>query len=276
MVKPEDMTSTTWRSVREMLAVIVEFYPKACPSQVRIATIMGADPRSVRRWVALAQAAGLLHITPNVGAKPKRRMGHFTNRYWLTKEDNLSHHKNSYGVHSSTSSQMTSSSVPKSAAPKVISMAEWNEEKSRDVGTPVPALRKSKWAARAAADEIVTGIDSKRRGKKRPKRPPPEWRRLADYFVVCWEQMQMDTGQHKDTRPLETLGHCKSYILAHFQNSTELEVRKMMEEFVIAVSKRDIMVKPGQSAWMCFTGAWGRQRHVETGDPYAAYRTEGS
>jgi len=283
MQRPEGMSNTTWNRVHQMLGVIVEFYPKACPSVVRIASIMGASERSVCRWIAAAQAADLLHVVPNTGGKPKRQMGHYTNRYWLTKDAILARDKYSYGVLDETSSQMTSSSVPKSARPAaspirstVISMAEWNDEKSRQVGTSAAKEQHpSKWASRPAASDIVSDIDSKRRGKKRAPAKPPRWRKLADYFVVCWQQMVLDTGQHKDTRPLETLGQCKTYIEAHFGDRSEVEVHKMMEEFVIAVSKRDITVKPGQSAWMCFTGAWGRQRHVQTTDPYAAYPNEG-
>jgi hypothetical protein len=127
---------------------------------------------------------------------------------------------------------------------------------------------------RPAASDIVSDIDSKRRRKKRPPKPPPESRRLAEYFAVIWQQMQLDTGRYKDTRGLESIGQAKTYIEAHFKDRSELEVRKMMEEFVIAVSKRRITVKQGQSAWMCFTGAWGRERHVPTSNRYAAY-TEG-
>ena len=279
MQRPEGMSNTTWNRVHQMLGVIVEFYPKACPSVVRIASIMGASERSVCRWIAAAQAADLLHVVPNTGGKPKRQMGHYTNRYWLTKDAILARDKYSYGVLDETSSQMTSSSVPKSARPAaspirstVISMAEWNDEKSRQVGTSAAKEQHpSKWASRPAASDIVSDIDSQRRKRKRPPAQPPQARRLAEYFAVIWEQMQLTTGMHKHTRGLESIGQAQTYINAHFKNRTELEVRQMMNEFVMAVSQGHITLKAKQSGWMCFTGAWGRDRHIDTGDIYAVY-----
>jgi hypothetical protein len=152
-------------------------------------------------------------------------------------------------------------------------MREWTDEHSRDVGAPAaPSLRRAKRPLRANPDEIVSQIDSKRRRKKRAPKPPPKERRMAEYFAVCWEQMQVDSGLHKDRRGLESLGQAATYINAHFKERTELEIRTMMEEFVHAVRQGHITLKKGQSGWMCFTGAWGRQRHVDTGDIYAAYR----
>lgn len=154
-------------------------------------------------------------------------------------------------------------------------MRDWSEERARDVGIPSAKERHpSKWQRRVAdPDRIVSQIDSKRRAKpKRKPAEPPQWRKLTEYFLVIWKQMQEDTGQHKTTRPIESINQCRTYIQAHFGERTELEVRQMMNEFVIAVSKGHITLKPGQSAWMCFTGAWGRQRHVDTSDIYAAYR----
>jgi hypothetical protein len=152
-------------------------------------------------------------------------------------------------------------------------MREWEDERSRDVGPPAAPPLRSKQRRRPAASDIVGDIDSRRRRKKRPPKPPPEWRRLADYFAVIWEQMQLTTGQYKTTRGLESYGQAKTYIEAHFANKTELEVRQMMNEFVIAVSQGHITLKPKQSAWMRFTGAWGReQQPQQEEDIYADLR----
>ena len=152
-------------------------------------------------------------------------------------------------------------------------MREWQEDRSRDVGeTPAaPAfVSKRKVMPRPDPDDLGTN----RRQPKKPKKPAPEWKRLADYFEVLWQMMQLDTGRHKNTRGIENYRMVRTYCAAHFANLSEQEIRKLMEEFVVAVSKRTITVKPGQSGWMCFTGAWGRDRHVQTGDRYAAYRKE--
>jgi hypothetical protein len=294
MTCPDGMTRVTWASVHLVLEVIAQSYPKAFPSQARISQRTGIPVRSVQRYIAAAVKADLLVVEADAGAKTSRRSPSKTNRYYVklaaVSDANLAHDKNmySYGVHSVTPSPETSSLVPSScsasglAAPPptkpprstVVSMRDWDEERSRDVGPPAAPPLRSKHRVRPAASDIVSDIDSKRRKRKRPKAPPPRSRQLAEYFAVIWEQMRQETGRHKNTRGLESIGQAQTYINAHFKERTDLEVRKMMEEFVISVRKRDVMVKEGQSAWMCFTGAWGRDRHVVTSDPYAAYRKE--
>lgn len=293
MTRPEGMTRPTWRGVRQLLEAIVACYPKAYPSQFTLAGRLEVDVRTVQRWTAAAVRANLLAVTPDAGAEPRRQMGSKTNRYHVIlssyHDDRMpsQENTNTYGVGSS-SSRRTSSSVPRSAAPAgrqdpsgpqrstVVAMKEWQEQE-RDVGAPAaPSLRSKRPAWREGdPDAIVSEIDSRRRKAKRLPKPPPDFVRLGDYFNVLWQQMQMETGRYKDTRGLENYRMVRTYIRKHFDGKTELEVRKLMEEFVTAVGKMDIKVKENQSGWMCFTGAWGRARHVITSDPYAAYPNEG-
>ena len=277
MVKPEGMTPTTWRGVRATLGVIVEHYPKAYPSQARIAAIIGASERSVCRWIAAAQAAGLLHVVANVGAKPKRQMGHYTNRYWLTKDDRMARELNSYGVQDETSSQNTSCSVPKSARPaasrrtegNVIYVAKWwhpdDEDRGRQVGPPEPSqfVGSKKKKKRPTADEDADSASKKGYIKKRKPAPVPEWKRMADYFETNWELMKLNTGQYKGVRGADSYNQCRTYIEAHFENMTEMQVHKLMEEFIRSVAMGHVTLKPGQSGWRCFTGAWGRQPEAQ-------------
>jgi hypothetical protein len=293
MTCPEGMTRVTWASVHLVLEVIAQSYPKAFPSQRRISERTGIPLRSVQRYIAAAVKAGLLIVEADAGAQAKRSNGSKTNRYHVVVASsdaaNLApeRYMYSYGVHSVTPSQETSSLVPPSCSASglappppsepprssVVSMRGWDEDRSRDVGPPAAPPLRSKQRRRPAASDIVGDIDSQRRKRKRPPAPPPQARRLAEYFAVIWEQMQLTTGLHKNTRGLESIGQAQTYINAHFKTKTELEVRQMMNEFVVAVSKGHITLKKGQSAWMCFTGAWGRDRHVEVADPYAAYRS---
>jgi len=291
MTQPEGMTRVTWASVHLVLEVIAQSYPKAYPSQERISKRTGIPVRSVRRYIAAAVKAGLLVVEADAGAQAKSTNGSRTNRYWVklasSDEANLDAKEvmYSYGVHSVTPSQETSSLVPPSCSASglasspgprpprstVVSMRGWDEERSRDVGPPAAPPLRSKRRVRPAASDIVSDIDSQRRKRKRPPAQPPQARRLAEYFAVIWEQMQLTTGMHKHTRGLESIGQAQTYINAHFKNRTELEVRQMMNEFVMAVSQGHITLKAKQSGWMCFTGAWGRDRHIDTGDIYAVY-----
>jgi len=291
MTQPEGMTRVTWASVHLVLEVIAQSYPKAYPSQARISERTGIPIRSVQRYIAAAVAADLLVVEADAGAKVSRRSPSKTNRYYVklapVSAANLARDKShySYGVVPVTPSPETSSLVPPScsasglAAPPptkpqgstVVSMREYEDERSRDVGPPAAPPLRSKRRVRPAASDIVSDIDSQRRKRKRPPAQPPQARRLAEYFAVIWEQMQLTTGMHKHTRGLESIGQAQTYINAHFKNRTELEVRQMMNEFVMAVSQGHITLKAKQSGWMCFTGAWGRDRHIDTGDIYAVY-----
>ena len=81
MTRPEGMTRVTWASVNLVLEVIAQSYPKAYPSQVRIAERTGIPVRSVKRYIAAAVAAGLLVVEADAGAPGKRSNPSKTNRY---------------------------------------------------------------------------------------------------------------------------------------------------------------------------------------------------
>ena len=237
MSRPDGMTRVTWASVHLVLEVIAQSYPKAFPSQRRISERTGIPQRSVRRYIALAVAAELLVVEADAGAQAKSSNGSKTNRYWVklaaSDEANLDPEEvtNTYGVRSS-SSRRTSSSVPRSAPAAqnpsepqrstVVAMKDWDDERSRNVGTPAAPSLRSKWPVRPDADALVSSIDSRRRKKRREPKPPPDWVRLGDYFNVLWQQMQMETGRYKDTRGLENYRMVRTYMRKHFEGKSEL------------------------------------------------------
>jgi hypothetical protein len=299
MTCPEGMTRVTWASVHLVLEVIAQSYPKAFPSQRRISERTGIPLRSVQRYIAAAVKAGLLVVEADAGAQAKSTNGSRTNRYWVklasSDEANLDAKEvmYSYGVHSGTSSQEPSAPGTRQARPAaspdpsgeedlaaegstVVLMRRY-EEPERDVTPADEPPGPSKHPVRPTpptAKEAIGETDSGRRAEVHDLHGPaktPE-RRLSNFFKGCWEQMCMEQPEFREIRCLETHAEAKTYIKTHLDTFSELEVRQMMREFIIAVSKRDITIKPGQSAWKRFTGAWGRQRRVTTGDPYAAYR----
>ena len=291
LVRPEGMSRQTWAGVHKVLRGIATCYPKAWPSQMRLAARLDMNERTLQRYIAAAVDAGLLLVKANAGAAPRRAHGARTNSYLLCfQHDKLSYQVNTYyvGVQRGTSSLKTSSSETRHPdpppagqsqthpqGPTVDRMDDWADgDGARDVTPPKPPpLRARKTLT---ADEVIERHDSGRRQPKRTPKPPPRWMRLTEHFVHAWEAMAQETGRYKDTRALESFGQAKVYLMKHFSERSELEVRTMIDEFIAAVRKRDITVKQGQSAWMCFTGAGGRQRHVVIGDPYAAYRKKKS
>jgi hypothetical protein len=70
----------------------------------------------------------------------------------------------------------------------------------------------------------------------------------------------------RSVRVADTLGHFQRYLNATFYGSeaispkTEAEVADLIAEFMTNVFRGVVVIKEGQSAWMCFTGAWGRNK----------------
>jgi hypothetical protein len=74
-------------------------------------------------------------------------------------------------------------------------------------------------------------------------------------------------GDHlRAVRAADTLGHFQRYLNAHFYGQdcltpkTEAEVATLIAQFCTDVYRGAVRIKDGQSAWMAFTGAWGRQQ----------------
>jgi hypothetical protein len=285
MTRPEGMSRVTWRGVHALLGAIARCYPKAYPSQRTLAARLDVSVATVKRYVAAAVKANLLVVTPDAGAAPRKTMGSRTNRYHIVHGLNLSPEEYifSFGEDSGASPQETSSPRTQRgpSGSTVIQMRpRFDDDASRDITTTADeAPRPSKHSVRPTrppADEVIEGIDSGRRAEVTDihGRAKTRERRLSNFFMVIWDQMCLDQPEFRTIRCLETHGEARMYIKNHLDKYTEVEVRQMMREFVIAVSKRDITIKAGQSAWKRFTGTWGRQRQVTTGDPYAAYRSK--
>ena len=290
--RPEGMSRVTWEQVYRVLLCIATYYPKAYPSQMRMAARLHMPERSLRRYIAAAVKHNLLIVEADAGAAPKRCWGSNTNRYRLVScqsyEASLASKRTPtlrVGVGTSsleTSSQGTCPARPAASlevcpsqpqGSTVVRMSEWGAI-GRQVGTnPTPA--KSKIPSQRVyptAGAVVTPLDSRQRLTKREPAPPPRWRQLAGYFAVLWEQAQMEAPFLKGIRGCENYKMMRPYIEAHFANRPDLEVRRMMEEFATAAMQGIVTIKPGQSAWLRFTGWWGRQQYVEVGDPYEEYR----
>ena len=267
--RPEGLSNCRWVMVQRYLLAVASYYPKPYPSQARLAEDVGCDVRSIQRYQVLCQELGLLHVTADAGVKGKRNTWSKTHRYHIPVPpklsgaipDNLSS-KDPSGHYVTLQVDASLSSSPKKrfsarrppVGSNVIQMRR-KEEPSSQVPRKAPAPRKS------AASLLTPGSD--RRGTKRV-RPKERWQVLAEYFADGWRDLQAhrDNRDLRDVRDVESKGQCKSYINAHFADRTDDEVRSMMDEFFRLVSQRQVLIKNGQSAWLCFTGAWGRKRSM--------------
>ena len=101
--------------------------------------------------------------------------------------------------------------------------------------------------------------------KRRPAPRKIPSRRLADFFADEWRKVAEENSDlYGNTRTWESLKATSGYLNSVFLHPasgrvyTEAEVYKLMEDFMAAARTGHVVVKAGQSAFMRFTGWWGR------------------
>lgn len=275
MQRPELISKRQWPGIKAYLVAISLHYPRPYPSQETLALEMGCDVRSIQRYQRVSEACGLLQVTPDAGRRRDRSSWSKTHRYHIVKPDQLS------GMQPDSSSGKgsfgTSYEVPQSQASPFSSRKARNrraapaemasrEEPSRQVGEDQPPL-----SAKTRRRVVKKG----KQQQKPPPGPQPHWRRLANEFVQGWQDMVETTAADdrlRSIRPLDSLGGCKNYLDAHFLGPEALtpkepeEIAAMMSSFHTGVRHGEVTIKDGQSAWLCFTGAWGRKRRSFAAD----------
>lgn len=273
--RPEGIGKHQWQGVKRYLAAIAQHYPKAYPSQETLAAEMGCSVRSIHAYQKLAKEHGLLQVTPDAGRRGTHASWSKTNLYHIVPPAKLSAsipenvaHEGSFGttyvVPQSQASPLSSREArPVRAAPaRIVS----REEPSRQVGKDQPSLPPR------TRRRIISSV--KAPGTIAPNRAQPAWRRLAEHFAVGWMEMIETTAPDdrlRKVRPLDSLRHCQRYLTAHFLGPQALtpktpdEIAWMMLSFHSDVYRGHVRIKDGQSAWMAFTGAWGRPAKVRTG-----------
>jgi hypothetical protein len=259
--------------VRRYLFVIAGYYPNPYPSQERLAEELACDVRSIGVYQKLAVAAGFLQVFPDEGTKRSPLGRHRTNRYLITMEEESSgvleedsssqepsvHYVNlRLDASHSSSAKKKAQPRPPSAGSNVIPMTgrrDSSSEPSRP--TKAPAKRKE------AADLLTPGANY--RGKRKTPARKERWQVLAEYFSHQWRDLiaHPENRDLRDVRDVESKGQCKSYINSHFVNDSDEQVLARIDEFMRLVTQRHVRIKDGQSAWLAFTGAWGRKRTID-------------
>lgn len=284
--RPEGISPCKWRGVKALLLAIADHYPKAYPSQERLAALVGCDVRSIQRYQAVAVAHGLLLVKADAGKKGRNHTWSKTNRYLIL---NTTICPDSYTTESRTNPTGTTyppgkelrsfhSASESSLSAARISRSDRDQEgPSRQYATGksfAKPLAKTP-APRQSAAEIAAALDGGRRlrsdvpspGAIRPPRSQA-WRRCSSRFLGEWDAMVTNTpaGHHlRSVRPAESIGHFKNYLNAHFFGpealtpKDEAEVEQLITDFMSQAARGRIKFKNGQSAWMAFTGTWGRQ-----------------
>jgi len=114
---------------------------------------------------------------------------------------------------------------------------------------------------------IAAAAGSKRIVKRSRSKDPDPSRRLANLFADEWAKvMEENFDLHGSTRTWESKQMATGYLNKTFLRPesgrvyTEAEVRKLIEQFMEDARTGHAVAKAGQSAFMRFTGWWGRGR----------------
>lgn len=282
--RPEGVSAPMWRGVVALLKAIADHYPNPYPSQQRLAALTGYDVRSIRRYVSCAKAHGLLLVKADAGKKGVNHTWSKTNRYLIVDRSECPDSLRTDCPPKPTAlrasgMELRSSHSSSESSLNVISISRHDPEgPTRDVGPEVKSSRPKTPPRRKGADEIAREVGSGRRLRSNvasnAPRPPytPPWRSTAARFMTEWAAMVESTtpGDHlRSVRVADTLGHFQRYLNAHFYGKealtpkTEAEVAALISQFVDDAWRGRVKIKEGQSAWMAFTGFWGRrQEHL--------------
>ena len=277
---PPSISRTRWAALKRLLYVIARNQPNCFYGQVRLGEMADMSERSVRIYTRLAESLGVLMVIPDAGMK-KPTSPSRTNWYLIPELPVIP--------------AESAACIPAESAADTTGLlrnpAITEEEPSEEPSVPLKVLRRAagpptredtmprlpgetdaELRQRVAADASAAG-----RVKKRPPaRDPDPSRRLERYFVEAWERNVVDRGVYADVRVLDAKHEIRGYIRSEFfapavgRSRTEDEVKKLIDDFGPAVCVGDARLKPGQSAWGCFTGWWGREASIsEVADSYS-------
>jgi hypothetical protein len=102
---------------------------------------------------------------------------------------------------------------------------------------------------------------------------------------MSWQTMVNDPAINEalrefywNARIVENAGKAEQYLSVHFlgdeamQPQTEAQVQSLIDQFLQAVRRGDVSIRPDQSAWQSFTGMWGKSRDLRLDEDEAARR----
>ena len=278
MKKPDNLSARQWVGVKAFLEKIASWYPNAYPGQERLAREMGISVRAVQRYVRWAQEAKLLTVIPDQGVGVVSR----TNVYHITE---LLEHDDKLAATMTTNCRPipgVTYVTPVSSREPTVQKTSSSEPTVR-LGGDAAAQTRLEEVDKSRAEEIAIGAGT-RRAIKRPRAKDPDVsRRTTNYFLDQWEQRVIqEIPRLQNVRPHESLKQSMAYLNATFFRPsagrvyTEDEVRSYIDAFVASVRKSQTTIKQGQSAFMRFTGWWGRERDVlgTKGDTGRQYHEE--
>ena len=262
MTQPPNLSAEQWFGVKRFLEEIAKWYPNVYPGQERLARDMGRSVRTIKRYIRWAQEAKLLTVFPDQGVGVVSR----TNVYHITE----------LLEHGDTVSPTMGTRCPPIPGITNVTPVPDREPPVQKSSTSVPQVRSASGRPKVAdvdksrAEEIAAAAGERRVTKRPRQRDIDPSRRVANYFLDQWEQrVAMEIPALRKIRPAETIAQMTGYIRNTFlapaagRRHTEAEVCSYIDDFLTAVYTSSVIVKPKQSAFMRFTGWWGRTQPDE-------------
>ena len=268
MERPDSITPTQWGGVRDLLWRIARRYPKAYPSVETLAKEMSKSTATMKRYTRLAREAGLLTVWGDAGTK-KRGSFSKTNWYHITEllevrdqNDPIEWGQNDPQRTGDTelspvqqtppSVEKTSSSPPTSGSARqrrgrttVLAGGNLPRREGTGGGT-APSISAYRQAATIEGHSILLG----------------SWPGTSSTSGRDWCQHQ---PRLREFRPAESVGRDRGIHPLHLPGPGCRSPCTPPTRFVptsISSSKKSVeamvQVKAKQSAFMRFTGWWGR------------------
>lgn len=268
LIRPPGIKNSEWLYLTRFLEVIAAYQPDCFIGQQALAEQSSMSVRMVQKCVALGRRIGVLVVIPDAGAKQSKSPSR-TNKYLIVKPSELP----------ASAAPGACTELPATAAPGAYKTIQLLRNCIVEREPPVPVLRTGTSVRRACgptpsengamkitAAEALAAANERGRIRKRPPAPDRDpARRLVGHFVERWDVEVAARDLHRDVRPLDTVGEAVGYTRTTFlrpaagRTHTEAEVTVFMDDFMQAVLLGEARLKPGQSAWKCFTGWWGRK-----------------
>lgn len=263
--RPPNITPRQWLGVKQLLYAIAFHYPNPCPSQETLAKrrMGGLGIRTVQRYTQLALQAGLITVVPNSGMRTRNARS-YTHSYHI-KLAGLRPAKLAYKESTHTDvwllSHRSSTKTCGDQAPNSAPPAPTEEEEN----------------LMAYADEVKRANEAPKLMKRKPMTIRGAHGIVAYFDEQWWARVVHAYPHMRTVRVYESVPAAVSYIKTNFKHRSDSEIREIVDEFMAAAVRESAGIKPGQSAWLRFTGWWGRQPRqgvTQNSDALAAFLAE--
>ena len=278
---PPGVPNGQFRGVMTLLYILASHYPRACPGQRTLAMKAMVTERTIQRWTANAVEWGWLEVVPDAGVRSKWSLS-YTNLYIVTPISALQHDDKLASSHADKLSSRHDDRM--SSKHRSTSYSHENKNPSGEntsCSPPTEGLAFGQTTVepmdKSRAEQIAAAAGDRRIERRPRQKEFNPSRLLANYFLDEWEGLCQEEPRLREFRPADSVGQMVGYFRSTFlapvagRVYTPDEVRAYIDLFIDAVHRSEVQVKAKQTAFMRFTGWWGRSPEKKR-DPDVARR----